>query len=159
VHLACHAAVREPVAESALFLASGPHDDGRLLPDEIAGVRMPGALIFLSACQTGLGRPTSDGVLGLSRAFIEAGARCVVMSMWKVADEAAARLAHHFYAELLRKQGIATAAQALRAAMRATRKDLASGSVVTSRHEVLDDHPAHWAPFLLLGDGTMTWNE
>jgi CHAT domain-containing protein len=160
VHLACHAAVREPVARSALYLSPGPHDDGQLLPAEIAEIRLSGALVFLSACQTGLGRPTADGVIGLSRAFLEAGARCVVMSMWKVADEAAAHLASQFYTNWLGLNGPAkTAAHALQAAMLATRADLAAGKVITSRHEVLDDHPAHWAPFLLLGDGGMTFRD
>lgn len=160
VHLACHAALREPAAQSALFLSSGPHDDGQLLPQEIANISLPGALVFLSACQTGLGRPTADGIIGLSRAFLEAGARAVVMSMWKVADEAAARLTHHFYRGLLGLDGAPKdAAHALEAAMLATRADLAGGRVVSARNEVLDDHPAHWAPFLLLGDGSMTLHD
>lgn len=154
VHFACHAAVREPAARSSLFLTSGPHDDGLLVPVEITEIRLPGALVFLSACQTGLGRPTADGVIGLSRAFLEAGACAVMMSLWKVADEATAVLAGYFYQALLsRENPPVDAATALQRAMLATRDDLAAGRIVTLRNEVMDDHPAHWAPFLLLGDG------
>ncbi len=152
VHLACHATVREPASQSALFLAADAANDGQLSPAEIAMVRLDGALVFLSACQTGLGHPTADGVLGLSRAFLEAGARAVVMSMWKVADESTAVLARYFYQHLLGAPPD-SAAEALRQAMVAARAELRAGRVISSRNEVLDDHPANWAPFLLLGDG------
>jgi CHAT domain-containing protein len=154
VHLACHATVGEPASQSALFLASDNSNDGRLSPSEIAMIHLDQAFVFLSACQTGLGHPTADGVLGLSRAFLEAGARAVVMSMWKVADESTAVLAHHFYEALLAPgQQPTDAAHALQRAMIATRADLRAGQVISKRNEVVDDHPANWAPFLLLGDG------
>jgi CHAT domain-containing protein len=154
VHLACHATLRQPAVQSALFLAPGPHDDGQLYPPEIADIGLDNAVVFLSACQTGLGRPTADGVLGLSRAFLEAGACAVIMSLWKVADESTSVLAGHFYRALLGINGQpSTAAQALQLAMKATRKDLADGKVITKKNELLEDHPAHWAPFLLLGEG------
>jgi CHAT domain-containing protein len=154
IHLACHAMVAEPASRSALFLAAGPVDDGHLLPREIAEIHVGGALVFLAACQTGLGRPTADGVLGLGRGFLEAGARAVVMSLWRVADVATRVFVEHFYRALLGLDGDAPAdaAAALRVAVLGTRDDLAAGVVRTERHEVLDDHPAHWAPFLLVGD-------
>ena len=76
------------------------------------------------------------------------------MSLWKVADESASALAAHFYrARLGIGKTQSTEAQSLQSAMLATRQDLADGKIITAHNELLDDNPAHWAPFVLLGDG------
>lgn len=143
LHMACHATVREPASASCLFLTRSVHDDGLLLPAEIAHLQLDGALVVLSACQTGLGRATADGVLGLSRAFLHAGARCLVLSLWRVADTVTAELMCEFYAGLL---GTAPdvrepldVAGALRRAQLNSRQALSDSS--------------SWAPWFVLGDG------
>src|SRR5262249_10108896 len=62
-------------------------------------------LVVLSACQTGLGRYAGgDGLLGFAHAFLQKGARAVVLSRWKVDDAATALLMQRFYANLLSKR-------------------------------------------------------
>ena len=157
VHLACHAAAREPASQSALYLAASGTHDGLLVPHEIAQAQLANAFVFLSACQTGLGRATADGVIGLGRAFLQAGALAVALSLWRVVDAAALHLAGVFYRRALGVGGPAVdCATALQQAMLATRDALRSGSIRTPEGEPLDDHPAHWAPFALVGEGGMS---
>ena len=162
VHLACHADMKEPAASSCLYLASTQTQDGLLTAREISEVGLDHGLVFLSACRTGLGRPTADGVIGLGRSFIEAGASAVILALWKVADPAAAALAKHFYAYFLpstnEKVGM-PAGLALRKALLATRKDLIEKKVVDINGKALADDPMHWAPFLLMGDGLLRFGE
>jgi CHAT domain-containing protein len=142
LHLACHAAVRQKASASPLFLTPAPPEDGLLLPDEIADMRLDGALVVLAACQSGLGRATADGVLGLGRAFIEAGARAVVLSLWRVSDVATAALMSTFYDALVGKlpDGPFDVAGAVRYAQNATRAAISA-------------HPSVWGPWLVVGDG------
>ena len=142
VHLACHAALRAKASESPLYLTPQPPDDGLLLPSEIADLRLDGALVVLAACQSGLGRTTADGVLGLGRAFLEAGARCVLLSLWQVSDVATRELMAAFYEALIGSESTPPqdAAAALATAQRASRA--ARGN-----------EPALWGAWLLVGDG------
>jgi CHAT domain-containing protein len=126
------ALVGEPASQSAVYLAASPEHDGMLLPHEIAEGQLANALVFLSACETGLGRPTADGVIGLGRAFLEAGALAVILSLWRVVDVAAVEVAGHFYrAALGIGQPAADAATALQLAMLATRASLREGRIRT----------------------------
>jgi len=115
----------QPLSESALVTAL-----------ELAGLDLWGTqLVVLSACDTGRGDvKLGQGVYGLRRAFLVAGAETVVMSLWKVNDETTRELMELYYRNLLEGQGRATA---LREAMRALR---------STRPE-----PYHWAPFIVLG--------
>lgn len=144
VHLACHAAVRQVAASSPLFLTPDPPEDGLLLPGEIAHLNLDGALVVLSACQSGLGRTTADGVLGLGRAFVQAGARAVVLSLWRVSDSATKHLMRSFYGALRGKgRGIDKSldvSAAMRHAQLATSADIGS-------------HPGVWGAWLVVGDG------
>ncbi|MEG5045474.1 CHAT domain-containing protein, partial [Microcoleus sp. B4-C1] len=89
----------------------------------------------LSACNTGEGRITGDGVIGLSRALISAGVPSVIVSLWAVPDAPTSELMQSFYQNL---QNNPDKAQALRQAMLATMKT----------HQ----EPRNWAAFTLIGE-------
>jgi CHAT domain-containing protein len=152
VHLACHAMLEEPAMMSSLFLAEGENSDGNLTAREIPDVALDDALVVLSACQTAQGHPTADGLVGLARSYLVAGARAVVASNWQVSDMATASLIRHLYDALLDAQRPLDLATALQKATLATRNDLAAGRIVGVEGQVLDDRPAHWAPFVAVGD-------
>ena len=98
-------------------------------------MRLKADLVVLSACDTGQGRITGDGVIGLSRSFIAAGVPSVVVSLWKVPDMPTADLMTSFYKHLKSKY---PKAAALRHAMLETRQRY--------------PQPANWAAFTLVGD-------
>lgn len=75
--------------------------DGLLTASEILDLKLTANLVVLSACDTGKGRISGDGVIGLSRSLISAGASSVLVSLWAVSDEATAYLMTEFYRELL----------------------------------------------------------
>jgi CHAT domain-containing protein len=117
------------------------HDAGAIMTaEEVSGLDLKGCdLAVLSACETGLGQTAGgEGVLGLQRAFGQAGCRTVIASLWKVDDRATRELMASFYGHLWGDR--MTPLEALRAA----------------QLEMLDDpttaHPAYWAAWSLGGD-------
>ena len=113
------------------------HKDGILLAREIAEMNMHSAsLVVLSACQTGLGNVTADGVFGLQRGFKLAGANSIIMSLWTVDDNATCKLMTEFYANWINKD--MTKYNALEAAKR------------TVRNTKGWDDPKYWAAFIML---------
>jgi CHAT domain-containing protein len=103
LHVASHGriSVTDPAA-SFLLLAADPEDDGFLQMHEIFNMKLPYELVVLSSCDTALGpRVDGEGLLGLSRAFLYAGARELVVSLWPVADVATESLMVDFYAQIL----------------------------------------------------------
>lgn len=88
IHLATHGLISEEhPMDSALVLAPEGADDGLLTVKDILSMPpLKAKMVVLSACQTGRGKITGDGVVGLSRAFIIAGAPSVVVSQWNVDD-------------------------------------------------------------------------
>jgi CHAT domain-containing protein len=94
-------------------------DNGLLTNADILNLDLRSELVVLSACDTGRGTLTGDGVLGLSRSWLAAGVKNVVVSLWAVNDEATAMLMEEFYRSFQRQPDSAIA---LRQAMLATRK-------------------------------------
>jgi CHAT domain-containing protein len=145
VHVATHGRMnyRNPLF-SRLELAPGrgdPSDDGRFEIHEVLGISISSPLVFLSGCETGLGpAAATDVVQGedyatLSAAFLHAGAKNVVATLWSVQDEGAAEFAASFYGELSAQR----AAAALAAAQRSM---LASAQY---------ESPYYWAAYQIAG--------
>ena len=118
----------------AIALAPGNGEDGLLTASEILDMELQANLAVLSACDTGRGRITGDGVVGLSRALITAGVPSVVVSLWAVPDAPTAALMSEFYRQL--DQGHSKA-HALQQAMLITLEQ--------------SPHPKDWAAFTLIG--------
>jgi len=136
IHLASHGEF-DPVNPlfSALKLAKGDRDDGDLKASEVFGLNIRAGLVVLSACQTGLGKVTrGDDVLGMNRAFLYAGTRAIVSSLWRVSDISTAILVKQFYREYRREN----TARSLQRAMQH----------VKTRYP----HPGYWGAFVLVGD-------
>jgi len=109
-------------------------------------------LVFLSACRSGMGKVTGDGVLGLTRAFLYAGTRSVVATLWDVADEPTAKLVASFYKNVSENPD---KAQALRSAQLSVLRQLRAGriQVATRRGPLtLPENPIFWASFVLIGE-------
>ena len=125
LHLATHALVDTDRPDlSTLVLARHTADGaprrGSLYAYEIAGWSLSADLVVLSACDTGRGQTVrGEGVLGLARRFLDAGATRMIASLWRVGDRSTAALMRDIYTGLLR-DGLMPAA-ALRAAQRAAR--------------------------------------
>jgi CHAT domain-containing protein/Tfp pilus assembly protein PilF len=142
IHLATHGlleTVRGDVP-GAVALAPDPGStaeaNGLLTAGEILDLRLNADLVVLSACSTGRGDITGDGVVGLSRSLFVAGTPSVIVSLWDVSDDATALLMTEFYRNWHeRKLG---KAQALRQAMLTTRQQF--------------PHPRDWAAFNLMGE-------
>src|SRR5271157_167669 len=141
LHFATHGVVDEQIpARSGLLLApGGPEEDGVLQLNEIFNLDLDADLVTLSACQTGLGKlVTGEGVVGLTRAFLYAGAARVAVSLWEVDDLATGRLMEAFYRQM--KAG-ARPAEALRQA----KLEMLRAEPAAWRN------PYFWAPFVLVG--------
>ena len=109
--------------------------NGLLTADEILDLKLNAELVVLSACDTGRGKITGDGVIGLSRSLITAGVSSVIVSLWSVPDEPTASLMSEFYQNIQKNPD---KAQALRQAMLTTMKEY--------------PEPKNWAAFTLIGE-------
>jgi tetratricopeptide (TPR) repeat protein len=138
IHLATHGiAYTEDPLNSFIAFAPTATENGLLTAREVAQNReLPVDLVVLSACQTGLGRVSGDGMLGLSRAFLIAGARTVIVSQWSVSDGATKELMVAFYQYYLASGNKTIALQ------RAMQK-------VRSIPEY--SNPRYWAAFAIVG--------
>jgi CHAT domain-containing protein len=144
VHFATHALldVRRPELSGIVVSerdAAGRPRNGFLSLADISSMRLSAELVVLSACRTGLGKEVrGEGLVGLTRGFMNAGAPRVLASLWKVSDTATAALMARFYLELL-GNGLAPA-EALRTAQLALRRERRFSA------------PEAWAGFVLEGD-------
>jgi CHAT domain-containing protein len=123
--------------------AAASDNDGLLTASEAAGLRLAADLVVLSACNTAApsGKPGAEGLSGLARAFLFAGARSMLVSHWAVSDEATSRLMQETFA-LIEGGNVETRAAALQSAMRTLRK---------ADNGRFSD-PRYWAPFMLVGE-------
>jgi CHAT domain-containing protein len=139
IHFATHGLVDfdEP-RYSALMFHPGQTDEYLLHVSEIMKLRLKADLVVLSACETGLGKTRlGEGVIGLARAFLYAGAKNVCASLWKVADRGTEELMYRFYENLISKNmDRSTALQDAQIAL------LESDTYAS---------PYYWAPFILIG--------
>jgi CHAT domain-containing protein/tetratricopeptide (TPR) repeat protein len=117
-------------------------DDGLLMASEVAQLKLDADWVILSACNTAApdGTPGAEGLSGLAKAFISAGARSLLVSHWAVASDAAVRLTTGAVAAMDGEPKIGRA-EALRRSMLALLEDKAMA------------HPMFWAPFVLVGEG------
>jgi CHAT domain-containing protein len=143
IHVATHGllnAERPQFTGVVLSLVGNKSHDGFLRTDEVFNLRLGAPLVMLSACETGLGKEKrGEGVMGLTRAFMYAGAPTVGVSLWSVADKSTADLMTDFYRRLL-APGDSTSSAALRAAQ--------LSMIATKKYSA----PFYWAPFVLVGD-------
>ena len=139
IHLATHGLLDdflEGGIPGAIALAPSAQDNGLLTANDILKLKLQAELVVLSACDTGRGKITGDGVIGLSRSLITAGVPSVLVSLWSVPDAPTAFLMTEFYRNLTSGQD---KAQALRQAMLVTKQQYPD--------------PLSWAAFILIGEG------
>jgi tetratricopeptide (TPR) repeat protein len=112
-------------------------EDGILTAEDVSGLDLGGTeMVVLSACETGLGEVrTGEGVFGLRRAFVLAGARTLVMSLWKVPDQQTQELMEDLYRRVLQGQPRAEALRDAQLALKARYPD-----------------PLYWGAFICQGD-------
>jgi CHAT domain-containing protein len=131
LHLACHGVFR---SDNPMFSSLKLHD-GWLTAADVMRLDLAGALVTLSACESGRNEVfAGDELIGLTRAFLGIGASTLVVSLWLVQDEATASLMERYYERL--RDG-ARPVEALRAAQLAIKEE--------------HPHPYYWAPFVLVG--------
>lgn len=144
LHLATHARFR---ADSAM-LSSFSLADRRLTLAEIARLHLRADLVTLSGCETGRGRLYGADLISLAGGFLGAGARSLLVSLWRVDDPVTSRLMESFYRELRRGTGRA-------AALRRAQLQLLALGREQPEAKGFYRHPAYWAPFIMIGD----WGE
>ncbi len=137
IHFATHGLLNAVPGDipGAIALAPNGTDNGFLSAGEIFDLTLTANLAVLSACDTGRGDITSDGVIGLSRSFIAAGVPSVIVSLWAVNDDSTNVLMSNFYHNLTINPN---KAQSLRQAMLTTMKKYPD--------------PKYWAAFTLIGE-------
>ncbi|CAH3179404.1 unnamed protein product, partial [Porites lobata] len=139
IHFACHG----DAERGEIILASPPLTDRKpnekdylLTMGEISKVRLRAKLVVLSCCHSAQGQISSEGVVGIARAFLGSGARSVLVALWAIQDEATKRFMSCFYKHLVRGE---SASESLHQAMKWMRENKFSDV-------------EQWAPFMLVGD-------
>ena len=145
VHFACHGLVNtERPALSSLAVTAAGNDDGFLTCLDVFRMKIPADLVVLSACETARGKVVkTEGIVGLTRAFMFAGSPRVICSLWKVDDEATQALMIRFYELWNPKEG----------------EGLSAAAALKKAQEYIRNHPDHpkwkhpyyWAAWVLWG--------
>jgi CHAT domain-containing protein len=155
VHFATHGVYNERRPRfSGLLLSPDPPrgDDGFLSLAEVFGLDLPCEQVVLSACHSGLGEELSgEGLLGLTRGLLYAGARSVVASLWAVSGEATADFMSALYARLGRESRGSRAHELSETKRMMIRSGGAQSTIGGQPVDLA--HPYFWAPFVLTGDG------
>jgi len=143
IHWATHGLVHPRNPELSCILMANEFtsgEDGYLFSGEIANLRLTADLVTLSACETGLGQLNKgEGLIGLTRSLLTAGAKNAIVSLWKVADESTSQLMIDFYKSILRE-------------------DITDYSIPfhTAKRNMIERggiyaHPYYWSAFILNG--------
>ncbi|HVD98017.1 MAG TPA: CHAT domain-containing tetratricopeptide repeat protein [Cytophagaceae bacterium] len=144
LHFATHGIVDEQKPElSEIYLTpdSTKKEDGNLYSGEIYNLKLKADLVTLSACQTGLGKiQKGEGIIGLTRALLYAGASNLIVSLWSVSDKSTSLLMVDFYTQLL--QQTSSSNNYSLALRQAKLNMIAQGQY---------SNPYYWAPFILIG--------
>ena len=140
VHIAAHGSAER--GEILLSPNSGsskrPKEKDYLLTmTDVLDAKLEAKLVVLSCCQSGRGKIKAEGVVGIARAFLGAGARSVIASLWAINDDATLAFMSHFYKHLVKGQ---SASKSLHEAMKIMRESKEFSAV------------KYWAPFMLIGD-------
>ena len=139
VHIAAHGRMET----GQILLAPSPSTRVRTEKDcfltmtDVLQANLRAKLVVLSCCHSAQGEIKAEGVVGIARAFLGAGARSVLVSLWAIDDEATMEFMKHFYGELVKGR---KASEALRVAMKCMRESQQFREV------------KYWAPFVLIGD-------
>ena len=141
VHVATHGFINEHRPKLSGIIFARPEgsstEDGVLYSGEIYNLRLGASLVVLSACESGLGKVVrGEGILGLTRGFIYAGAENLIVSLWQIADESTAKLMVAFYRNVLEGGSYASALR------RAKLSLIKEGKYA---------YPLEWSPFVLIG--------
>lgn len=142
VHFATHGILNDKNPELSglvlsMFNKRGQPQDGYLTLRDIYNLDLPVHLVVVSACETGIGKPVrGEGLIALTRGFMNAGAQSIVVSLWRVEDEATAELMKRFYTHLFSKN-----------------RPFPAAALRQAKLEMKDHYdPYHWAGFVLQGD-------
>ena len=141
VHIAAHGCAKTGeivLSPNPTRLTKKPKEKDFLLTmKDVLNAKLRARMVVLSCCHSGRGEIKAEGVVGIARAFLGAGARSVVVSLWAIDDEATQTFMKHFYQHLLEGQ---SASRSLNQAMKCLRESDNFNDV------------RFWAPFVLIGD-------
>ena len=140
IHIAAHGQTEngEIILSPNRASVDEPEEEDYLLTmADVLGAKLHAKLVVLSCCHSGQGPIKAEGVVGIARAFLGAGARSVIATLWAIDDEATLEFMRHFYGHLVAGQ---SASKALHQAMKCLRESEQYKAV------------KHWAPFVLIGD-------
>jgi len=165
IHFATHGLLSGDIPyilEPALVLSQPGNrnpEDGFLKMSEILELKLNADAVVLSACKTALGKEIAgEGIVGLSRAFMLAGSKSVIVSLWSVESNSTAVLMKSFYSHLKpgtsKEEALRLAKQELKNQSLAS-TDLSRGVKITGRDKKIQtgaSHPFFWAPFILIGE-------
>ncbi len=165
IHFATHGLLSGDIPyilEPALVLSQPGNripEDGFLKMSEILELKLNADAVVLSACKTALGKEIAgEGIVGLSRAFMLAGSKSVIVSLWSVESNSTAVLMKSFYSHLKsgrsKEEALRLAKQELKNQSMAS-TDLSRGITIVGRDKKIQrdtSHPFFWAPFILIGE-------
>ncbi|MCX5832811.1 MAG: CHAT domain-containing protein [Deltaproteobacteria bacterium] len=165
IHFATHGLLSGDIPyilEPALVLSQPGNrnpEDGFLKMSEILELKLNADAVVLSACKTALGKEIAgEGIVGLSRAFMLAGSKSVIVSLWSVESNSTAALMKSFYSNLKpgrsKEEALRLAKQEMKN-QNLTPSDLSRGVTIAGRDKKIQtgtSHPFFWAPFILIGE-------